>query len=505
MNTFVGIDVGTTGLKVTVVDERGGQVASASREYPIATPQPGWAEQDPEHWWAALVAACREIVERDPGALSHASAVSLCGQMHTEVLLDGDGAIVRPAITWMDQRSSSIVDRINEGQSAASIVDHTQNRLTTTYTAAHLMWIRENEPEAWERASSVLVAKDFLKYRITGRRVTDYSEASGTLLFNNVTESWSEEMMSLFEVPRGLLPDLAESIERIGSVTEDAAGVLGLTAGTPVANGSTDNSAAALGGGMVSAGQAALIIGTAGVVSVCSDTALPDPQSRTLSWHYCLPGRWINLGVTQTAGESLNWFKEAFDGEKADAGSGDIFAQYNRAIESVPDGCEGLTFLPYLNGERTPHWDAAARGVFFGVGLHHKKPHFVKAIMEGVSYALRDNIESVEDLGTTVTSVRAVGGGLKSPIWRRSLARIIGRPLETVERPDTGNVGNAILAAVSIGAHSDAESAVSSFVAAGNSLREEMSATYQKGYRLYRDLYTALRAEFPKIQNGGVE
>jgi xylulokinase len=191
LNTYVGIDVGTTGLKVSVVDEHGAQIVSASREYPISTPRPGWAEQDPEHWWRALVEACAEITQQNPSALGSAAAISLCGQMHTQVLLDADGEIIRPAITWMDQRSSAIVDRINSDRAtAATIVDHTQNRLTTTYTAAHLAWIRENEPDAWKRVDSMLIAKDFLKYRLTGRRVIDFSEASGTLLFDNVREAW---------------------------------------------------------------------------------------------------------------------------------------------------------------------------------------------------------------------------------------------------------------------------------------------------------------------------
>lgn len=500
MNYYLGVDLGTTGLKAGVVTDTGEQVAVASREYRIDAPRPGWAQQDPGDWWKALVACCRDIEETETGLLGKVDAVSLCGQMHTQVLLDDQDVVLRPAITWMDQRASQIVDRVNADEAARSmIVGESQNQLTSTYTAAHLAWIQANESEVWKRTRTVLVAKDYLKYLMTGAKRIDYSEASGTLLFNNVTEAWSEELLRYFSVSPDLLPQPGESIEVIGTITPATATALGLKQGTPVINGSTDNSAAALGGGMVSAGEAALIIGTAGVVSVCSDQARPDPEFRTLSWHYCLPNRWINLGVTQTAGESLNWFKRAFDGSRVDASSGDIFAEYNRDIAEVPDGCEGLVFLPYLNGERTPHWDANARGVFFGIGIQHEKAHFIKAIMEGVSFALRQNVESVEDLGTEVTAVRAVGGGLKSPVWRSSLAKILARPIETVERPDTGNVGNAILAAVATGRYESPEAAVATMVTSGNRLSEDSSEILEKSYAIYTSLYTHNRDLFASL------
>lgn len=501
MNSYLGIDLGTTGCKTSVVTDTGEQPAVASREYAIFSPHTGWAEQNPTDWWTAVVSCCREIEESTPGTLRQIDAVSLCGQMHTQVLLDRDDRILRPAITWMDQRASALVDRINEDPDSRSmIVAESQNQLTSTYTAAHLRWIQENEPDTWKKTASILVAKDYLKYLLTDRRRIDYSEASGTLLFNNDEERWSDELLRFFKVPASMLPEPGESTEVIGTVTERASRELGIPQGTPVINGSTDNSAAALGGGMVHAGEAALIIGTAGVVSVCSDQARPDPQFRTLAWHYCLPKLWINLGVTQTAGESLNWFKQAFDGSRVDASSGDIFTEYNRDIANLPDGCDGLVFLPYLNGERTPHWDADARGVFFGIGLRHEKPHFIKAIMEGVSFALRDCIESVEELGVKVTAVRAVGGGLKSPVWRSSLARILARPIETVERPDTGNLGNAVLAALATGRYRSAEEAAAAMIAPGNRLNETTSESIEHRYATYKALYTRLRELFKEAR-----
>ncbi|PIE04488.1 MAG: xylulokinase [Spirochaetales bacterium] len=494
---FLGIDIGTTGCKVSAVNENGRMIISASREYSINTPFPGWAEQSPESWWTALMENCREINEKEPEIMKQIEAVSLCGQMHTQVLLDRHNTPLRPAITWMDQRSSKITADINShSDTAALIISEAQNPLTSTYTAAHLKWIQNNEPEVWQKTSKILIAKDYLKFLLTGEYKIDFSEASGTLLFNNQKETWSEELCRLFAVPLSLLPELGESTEVIGMIQSKAANLLGLKEGIPVVNGSTDNSAAALGGGMTQPGEAALIIGTAGVVSVCSDKPLIDPEQKTLSWHYCLPERWINLGVTQTAGESLNWFKESFDGTKEDSSSADIFREYNSGIKTIPDGCEGLIFLPYLNGERTPHWDSDARSVFFGIGLQHTKNHFIKAIMEGVSFALRDCVESVEALGIEVERICAVGGGLKSPVWRKSLARILARPIHTVERPDTGNIGNAILAATGTGVYDSVETAAEKMIKTGNQLQESSQESLEIQYLKYKKLYRALRPVF---------
>jgi xylulokinase len=499
---FLGIDLGTTSCKVSIIDDEGKLKESASHEYRIATPQRGWAEQDPLLWWNALVACCDEIEEHRPGMLGQVEGVSLCGQMHTQVLLDATGSPLRPAITWMDQRTTDLVDEITGIPDANSlIVSEAQNKLTTTYTAAHLLWVQRAEPEIWSRVETVLVAKDYLKYLLTGSKRIDYAEASGTLLFNNVTETWSPELLKLFGVPVRILPEPGESTEVVGRILPNVGNVLHLTPGVPVVNGSSDNSAAAFGAGMVNPGEAALIIGTAGVVSVCSDQARPDPQFRTLSWHYCLPGRWVNLGVTQAAGQSLNWFKHAFDGGRGDAASGDIFTEYNREIADIPDGSDGLVYLPYLNGERTPHWDADARGVFFGIGINHTKAHFIKAIMEGVSFALRDCVESVEDLDLEVSAVRAVGGGLKSPVWRASLARILSRPVRTVEHPDTGNLGNAMLAAVGTGRYRTAEVASQAMVAPGKNLDEQAIPELERRYQTFKELYPVLKRTFRSSAN----
>ncbi len=498
MNTLLGIDLGTTGLKVSLFEESGRMVGSEYCEYRIQVPQPGWAEQDPGDWWNGFITACQTLKTRHPQAFDLLAGIGLCGQMHTQVYLDKDNNILRPAITWMDQRSSDIVARINADPGSAALIDReVGNSASTTYTAPHVRWVMENQPEVWGQVASILVAKDYLKYRLTGEKVTDYAEASGTLLFDVAHERWSQDAFDFFGIPRTLFPEARPSDVIIGSVTADAAALTGLKAGTPVANGSSDNSASALGAGMVLPGQVTLIIGTAGVITVCSDRPLVDPKHRTLSWHYCLPDRWVTLGIMQTAGESLHWFKDAFD--RGAAASGDIFDQYNRAIETVPDGSGGVIFLPYLNGERTPYWDPYARGVYFGINLATEKAHLIKAIMEGVSFGLRHNIETVESLGIQINEVRAVGGGLKSQVWMETLGKVLRKPIHTVSVSDTANLGNVLLCGKALGLYEAYEFAAASAVTLDRSVHfPDGELVYEKQYALFLELYDKLKDTFRK-------
>ena len=498
MNKFLGIDLGTTGLKVTLLTEDGQLIGSEYCEYPILSPQPGYAEQDPQAWWTGFINACQSLKEKYPADLNAVVGIGICGQMHTQVYLDSENNILRPAITWMDQRASDIVDHINQDEVAKKLVfQETQNFATTTYTAPQVKWVIENQPEVWSKVSKILIAKDFIKFKLTGLMVTDFSDASGTLLFNVKERVWSDEAFEYFGIPRETFPDVRPSNEIIGKVTQEASALTGIKAGTPVNNGSTDNSASALGAGMLKPGQVTLIIGTAGVISVCSDHPLVDPQNRTLCWNYCLPDRWITLGITQTAGESLNWFKNAFDKEEAGSSSGDIFEEYNQAIADVPDGSGGVVFLPYLNGERTPYWDTAARGVFYGLNLSTEKAHFVKAIMEGVSFALRNNIEIVESLGIEINQLRAVGGGLKSDTWLNTLGKITKKPIVTVNVPDTANLGNMLLCGSALGIFKSLEDAAAKIVTTDKLVFfEEETQVYEKQYNIFLKLYENLKETF---------
>jgi xylulokinase len=499
MNYLLGIDLGTTSLKVSLFEETGALAASQTCEYPILVPIVGYAEQDPRAWWDGFLTACQSLSREQPEAWKKIAGIGLCGQMHTQVYLDEHDNILRPAITWMDQRSSDIVARINQDQQARSLIfNETSNAATTTYTALHLRWVQENQPEVWSQVRHILIAKDYLKYRLTGQMVTDFAEASGTLVFNVQKETWSQAVFDYFGIPREFFPEVGPSDEIIGAISPEASRLTGLPAGIPVVNGSSDNSASALGAGMTEPGQITLILGTAGVISVCSDRPLVDVQNRTMCWHYCLRNHWVTLGTMQTAGESLEWFKNAFDQHDDPAtATTDIFKRYNAAIQAVPEGSHGLTFLPYLNGERTPYWDTNARGVFFGINLKTSKAHFIRSIMEGVSFAFRNNIETVESLGIKVNEVRAVGGGLKSQVWLEILGKVLRRPIATVSAPDPANLGNILLCGKALGLYDSYKEAVARMVSTDRRVSfPQGSPCYERQYPLFLDLYQRLKPAY---------
>ena len=496
---LLGIDLGTTSLKVSLFQEDGGLIASKSSEYPILTPHVSYAEQDPQAWWRGFLDACQYLSHQSPEQFKNIAGIGICGQMHTQVYLDDNFELLRPAITWMDQRSAEIVERINRDPGAKALLfSETSNSASTTYTALHVKWVMENQPEIWSRVRHILVAKDYLKFLLTGVMVTDYAEASGTLLFDVKHETWSQAAFNFFGIPREYFPKALPSDEVIGYVTEEAAELSGLRAGIPVVNGSSDNSAAALGSGMTQSGQVTLILGTAGVITVCSEEPLEDQMGRTLCWHYCLRDHWVSLGIMQTAGESLEWFKNAFDRSEDKAESSkDIFREYNDLIQNVPEGCHGLTFLPYLNGERTPYWDTHARGVFFGINLKTTKAHFIRAIMEGVAFAFRNNIETVESLGISINEVRAVGGGLRSQTWLEILGKVLRKPITTIAVPDTANLGNVILCGKALGYYPTYQTMVDNMVAVDRQVHfPKGSEAYEKKYPLFLKLYQSLKPNF---------
>ncbi len=494
MNYLLGIDLGTTSIKVSLFAESGQYMDSRSSSYPIDVPQPGFAEQDPLDWWNGFLTASQALHEAHQEEFKQIAGIGICGQMHTHVYLDSNYHILRPAITWMDQRSAEIVRRLHEDREACELLfSETANDPSTTYTAPQIRWVQENQPELWSRVQRILLAKDYLKFRITGQQVTDYADASGTLLFNVAEQSWSQPAFDLFGIPRDMLPEVAPCDTIIGEVQPEVSRLTGIPAGTPVVNGSSDNTASALGAGMVLPGQVTLIIGTAGVISVCSDRPLADEGRRTLCWSYSMRDHWAILGIMQTAGASLEWFKNAFD-PHSNQGSGDLFDQYNHAAQSVPEGSEGLIFLPYLNGERTPYWDSNARGVFFGVNLKTEKAHFIRSVMEGVSFGLRNNIETVESLGIQINEVRAVGGGLKSQVWLNILAKILRKPVYTVSAPDTGNLGNILMAGKALGIYPDYVETVKRMVAADQVVSfPDGEMVYEKQYATFLDLYRQLK------------
>ena len=504
MAIFLAIDLGTTGLKVSLIEDSGKVLDSNYREYPIFSPEPGYAEQVPKLWWSGFINCCQSLKQECEDEFSKVIGIGICGQMHTHVYLDKNFTIIRPAITWMDQRSSKIVKEINENKEYKTLIyNKTKNFATTTYTAPQVKWVKENQPDLWPKVKHILIAKDYLKFKLTGRMVTDYSDASGTLLFDVKKCTWSDEMFRFFGFPKHLFPEALPSNEIIGTVSNEASQLTGIKMGTPVVNGSSDNSAAALGAGMVKPGQVTLIIGTAGVISVCTEKPFSDPQNRTLCWNYCLRNKWVTLGITQTAGESLNWFKNAFDKRNNNDNKViNIFAEYDQLIKNIPDGSDGLIFLPYLNGERTPYWDSFAKGVFYGINLFSAKAHFIKAVMEGVSYALRNNLETVESLGIKVKEIRAVGGGSKSNEWLNILGKVLKKPIYTLKMPDTGLIGNMLLCGKALGLYRSIEETVNKIVKFEKEIHyQDMHEVYEKQYSIFLSVYDNLKKTFKKSAN----
>lgn len=495
---FVGIDLGTTGTKVILLQADGKVIDKDYVEYPIRNPAPGFAEQNPRDWWDGLCKISNNIMARNQDLVDRIVGIGIDGQMHTQVFLGDDNRPLRNAITWMDQRSSELVAEINKDEAKKkAIFESTANFLTTTYTAPQIVWVRNNEPEVYQQTSKILIAKDYLKYRLTGEMITDYSDAAGTLLFDVRRKKWADETFNIFGIKRSLMPEVEKSALVIGHITPEASRETGLPEGTPVINGCADHAATSLGSGVINPGQVAAIIGTAGVISVLSDEPVPDPDKRSLCWNYCLDNKWVIMGIMQTAGESLNWFKGAFDSDMER--EEDVFDIYNKEIGQIPGGSEGLIFLPYLMGERTPYWDSDARGVFFGISLNHKKYHFVRAIMEGVSFGLKNNIEAVESLGLAINDLRLLGGGSKSKEWIDILARVLNKKISTVTVEETGALGSSILCGLALGIYDSLDDAVTKLVKVKErGYYQEMPEAYCKNYHIFKKLYPSLKNLFKK-------
>jgi xylulokinase len=488
---FLGIDLGTTGCKVLLLQADGRIVDQDYVDYPIYTPKAGFAEQDPEEWWNGLSGISRRLADRNRSLLSDIIGIGICGQMHTHVYLDKQQKVLRRAITWMDQRCEDEVAEIrSDPEKDRVIFGNTANFATTTYTCPKILWVKRHQGEIYEQTAKVLLAKDYIKYKLTGEMITDYSDAAGTLLFDVINRRWASEVFTLFGLRPSLMPEVAKSALVIGHLTREAALATGLPQGIPVINGAADHTAHALGAGVYQDTETTMQIGTSGAINVCSDRPIPDPLSRTACWNFCLEDKWVILGLTQTAGKSLDWFRHTFD-ENSDER---VFQLYNRKTKEIPDGSEGLIYLPYLMGERCPHWNAKARGVFFGIDLKHTKYHFVKAIMEGVAFGLRENLEVIESLGIVPAGLKLLGGASNSETWKEIFAKILNKKIITTNVKETGARGSSLLCGLALGLYSSMED-----VPKGPGEQEEvifypeMPAVYQRSFTLYKKLYRSIK------------
>jgi xylulokinase len=485
----LGIDASTTATKAVLVGADGAVAAVGVGEYGFDTPRPGWSEQDPGLWWAAAQQAIRAALDAAGVPGEAVAAVGLTGQMHGSVLLDAGGEVVRPALLWNDQRTAAQCQEIRDRVGAARLIELTGNDALTGFTAPKLLWVREHEPQAWERVRHVMLPKDYVRYRLTGQLATDVADASGTLLLDVAARAWSAAVLADLDLDRALLPGLHEGPDVTGAVTTEAAAGTGLRPGVPVVAGGGDQSANAVGVGAVTPEVGALSLGTSGVVFVPTATPVVEPQGRVHAFCHAVPGTWHVMGVMLSAAGSLRWYRDTvapaigFDALVAEAAD-------------VPAGAEGLRFLPYLTGERTPHADPQARGAFVGLTVRHTRAHLTRAVLEGVAFGLRDGLELMRGAGVTLpTQFRASGGGTKSPLWRQVVADVLGVPLAATATAEGAAYGAALLSTVAAGWFGSVPEASATLVAVGEPT-EPQPSRYEQAYASFRRLYPTLAGEF---------
>ncbi|MEA3407504.1 MAG: xylulokinase [Chloroflexota bacterium] len=504
MAYLMGIDVGTTGTKVLLIDERGDVLGSAVEGYPMYTPHPQWAEQDPEDWWDAACRAIRRVLsvpEVDPEEIE---GIGLTGQMHGMVMLDAQGKVLRPCIMWNDQRTAAQCEWIMDAVGHDRFLELTLNRALPGFTAPKVIWTRENEPEVYAQAAKILLPKDYLRYRLTGAYATEVSGASGMALLNVSERAWSEEVLEKLAIPKDWMPHCVESTEITGRITAKVAEQTGLPAGVPVVGGAGDQAASAVGTGIVEPGLVSVTLGTSGVVFAYTEEPSLDPEGRLHTFCHAVPNKWHVMGVTLSAGGSFRWFRDSLGlSEKDIAILSDVdpYEILTAEAANAPAGCEGLLFLPYLTGERTPYADPNARGTFFGLTLRHDKRHMVRAVLEGVAYSLRDSIELFHDLAIPIQQVRAVGGGARSVMWRQIISDIFGIELVTVNVTDSTAYGAALLAGVGTGVYASVPEACAETVRITDRTEPiaENQATYNEYYPVYQSLYRALKPAFDTV------
>lgn len=491
---FLGVDVGTSGVKAIVVDDSGEVRATATAPLTLQTPQPGWAEQDPDAWWEASVAAIREVVE---AAGERVAVVGLSGQMHSSVFLDGAGEVVRPALLWCDGRTTAQCREITERAGGETrLREWVRNPALEGFTLPKLLWLRQHEPEAWDRVATVLLAKDYIRYRLTGELWTEPSDASGTLLFDPAAGVWSEAMLEAVDLPASLLPPVGGSHDVLGRVTSAVSAVTGLAEGTPVVGGGADNACGAAGVGAVRPGDAVASWGTSGTVLAPVVEPHVDPGLRAHTFCHVVPDTWYIMGVVLSAGGAFAWYRDRF--APGVPGAGDPSRELNEEAARAPRGADGVTFLPYLQGERTPHRDASARGALLGLSLSHDRSHVTRAVLEGVCFAMRDSLEILRDLDLAPDHLLLTGGGARSPFVRRLQAEIYGIPVTTVNREEGPAYGAALLGAVGVGTFADLGEAVAATLERG-----ELEAPEAGAHEAYAPAYARFRASYPAARPHG--
>jgi xylulokinase len=499
MPTYVlGVDVGTGGTRAVILGKEGHVLASATEEHePFASPRIGWAEQSPEDWWRACGIAVRKALARAALRGDQISCVGFSGQMHGAVMLDESDEVVRPALIWCDVRTEKQCKELTEKIGAEQLIRLTCNPALPNFTLTKILWVRENEPDNWKRVRSMMLPKDYVRFRLTGDKAIDVADASGTLMLDVANRRWSREVLQAAGLEGSLLPRLFESPEICGKVSAAGATATGLHPGTPVVAGAGDQAAGAVGMGIVTPGAVSATIGTSGVVFAATDRPSLDSRGRLHTFCHAVPGRWHVMGVTQAAGLSLRWFRDRFSAGAHGASGNDERDPYDRLTAeaaAVPPGSDGLLWAPYLMGERTPYLDPEARAALIGLTASHTRGHVVRAILEGVAFSLRDSFTLFAEMGVPVRNIRLGGGGARSPLWRQIQADVYGHEVEILEAEEGAAYGAAILAGVGAEMWSSVDTACNEGVKVAQRVRPQPAAVERmnQSYEAYRRMYPAI-------------
>ncbi|MDP1798735.1 MAG: xylulokinase [Planctomycetaceae bacterium] len=506
MAVFLGIDVGTSGTKTLAMREDGKLLASATAEYPLSSPKPGWSEQNPEDWWKATVDSVKKVMKAGKHKPDDIAGIGLSGQMHGSVFLDKAHNVLRPAILWNDQRTAAeCADIEKKAGGRDKLIGMVANPALTGFTAPKILWLRKNEPKHYDKTTQILLPKDYVRFRLTGEFATEVSDASGTLLLDVKNRQWCKPLLDKLDISPSLLPKVYESEEVSGKLSAASAKLLDLKAGTPVVGGGGDQAAGAVGNGIVKRGVISATMGTSGVVFAHSDELQIDPQGRVHTFCHAVRDKWHVMGVVLSAGGSLQWYRNQLGQNEISAAKKIKTDPYNLLTEQAseaPPGCEGLFFLPYLSGERTPHADPNARGAWIGLSLRHGSAHLIRSVMEGASYAMRDCLEIVNDMKIPIREIRLSGGGARSEFWRQMQSDLYGRRVVTTNAEEGPAYGAALLAAAGTGAYKGVVEACTATIKNVTSTdpQAEAKRIYTKCYPMYGRLYKSLKNDFAELQ-----
>lgn len=493
---LLGIDIGTSACKIALFSKDGKVEAAASGTYPVYYPKPGWAEQNPDEWWEAVCDTIQKVLDSSGIAPSEIAGVGIDGQSWSAIAIDKEGKVLANTPIWMDTRAQSICDRVNQEIGAENIFELCGNMLQPSYTTAKILWYKENQPDVYEKTDKILQSNSFIAYRLTGAVTQDISQGYGLHCFNMRTGIWDTDMCERMGIPSSFLPEIVPCHQIIGTVTREAAEQTGLAPGTPVAAGGLDAACGTLGAGVVRAGETQEQGGQAGGMSICIEEYAADP--RLILGYHVVPNQWLLQGGTTGGGGVMRWLEREFGAYErsvaAEKGRTSLH-QYNDQAEQAAPGSDGLVFLPYMAGERSPIWDPNAKGVFYGLDFGKTKGHILRSAMEGVAYSLKHNLDIAESVGAHVKELLAVGGSANSALWMQIKSDITGKPLAVPFSDTATTLGAALLAGVGVGMYENFEEAVAQTVKITRRYEPNMEnhEVYRKNYETYLELYENLK------------